>query len=85
MKPVFHERIRNISHLPGGVKPGGGCYIRPGIFSLFFRFTLLCIGLGAVSSASRGDLHAAAMLLFVVVLWNWRWILDYVVERRWRL
>ena len=55
-----------------------------GIFSLFFRFTLLCMGIGAANGVSRGDMHAAVILLLVVALWNWRRILDYIAERRWR-
>jgi hypothetical protein len=55
-----------------------------GIFSLFLRFTLLCMGIGAANDVSRGDMHAAVILLLVVALWNWRRILDYIVERRWR-
>lgn len=55
-----------------------------GIFSLFFRFMLLCMGIGAANSVSRGDMHAAVILLLVVALWNWRWILDYIAERRWQ-
>jgi hypothetical protein len=53
-----------------------------GIFSLFFRFILLCVGVGSMHGASRGDLHAAFTMLVVVALWNWRRILDYVAERR---
>jgi hypothetical protein len=55
-----------------------------GIFSLFFRSTLLCLGIGAANGVSRGDTHAAVILLLVVALWNWRRILDYIAERRWR-
>jgi len=50
--------------------------VMAGIFSLIFRFILLCVGVGSMHGASRGDLHAAVILLLVVVLWNWRWILD---------
>jgi hypothetical protein len=55
-----------------------------GLFSLLFRFTLLCMGIGAAGGMNRGEWHAAVILLGVIVLWNWRWILDYVAERRWR-
>jgi hypothetical protein len=55
-----------------------------GIFSLCFRFTLLCVGIGTANGASHGDMPAAVILLLVVALWNWRWILDYIAERRWR-
>jgi hypothetical protein len=55
-----------------------------GLFSFFFRFTLLCMGAGAASGVNRGEWRAGVILLGVIALWNWRWILDYVAERRWR-
>lgn len=55
-----------------------------GVFSLLFRFILFCVGVGAIHGAARGDLHAVVTLLLVVLLWNWRPIVGYVAERRWR-
>jgi hypothetical protein len=37
-----------------------------GIFSLFFRFILLCMGVGAANGVSRGDMHAAVILLLAM-------------------
>jgi len=55
-----------------------------GLFSLFFRFILFVAGVGSLHAASRGDPHALITLLLVVLLWNWRRILDFIAERRWR-
>ena len=54
------------------------------IFSLFFRFILLCVGIGVANGVSRGDMHATVILVLVVALWNWQRIRDYIAERRWR-
>lgn len=53
------------------------------MFNLLFRFILLCAGIGSARAASHGDLQAAVMLLLIVLLWNWRWVMAYVIER-WR-
>ena len=55
-----------------------------GLFSLVFRSTLLCMGFGAARGAAQGIPQAAVILVAVVALWNWRWILDFVADRRWR-
>jgi hypothetical protein len=51
---------------------------------LLIKYVLILIGWGGLKMIDHGDYRGLVFFFGAVALWNWRWCLEFVQDRRWR-
>jgi hypothetical protein len=51
---------------------------------MLWRFFLIAVGLTGLSMLEHGNNRGLGFFFLAVFLWKWRWIFEFVQDRRWR-
>jgi hypothetical protein len=54
------------------------------LFVSFYYLIIFLMGASAARGVGQGEPRALVILIFCVALWNWRWLFEFVQDRRWR-
>jgi hypothetical protein len=55
-----------------------------GVFRFLWFGFLILGGWGGLKALEHGDPRGLVTFLFFVFLWKWRWVMEFIQDRRWR-